>query len=190
MSLDKAAETDIEKGWLGVVGPFMFENVKMKALRPIKKWVLAAIGLLLALLVLKIVLILTAKPKIKVDYVAEYNRTARPQDYDTNENAAEDYQKAYDAFVEMPSQLRWPLKNWPTDFNESDQDTLSQRLASNEHAFEYFREASCKPYYWLARKSERDNTVAGIMFPELDSFRQLTRALLWDAKIKATHGQF
>ena len=162
----------------------------MKALRPGKKWILAAIGLLLALLILKIVLFLAAKPKITVDYVAEYNRTTRPRDYDPNENAAPYYQKAFDAFVNMPDELRKPYINWPTDFNESDQNTLSQWLASNEQAFEHFRDASRKPYYWLERESERDKTVAGIMLPELNPFRQLTKALLWDAKIKAVQGQF
>ena len=68
----------------------------MKPLRPSKKWVLAAIGLLLALLILKIVLFLTAKPKVTVDYVAEYNKIARPQNYDPNDNAAPYYQKAFD----------------------------------------------------------------------------------------------
>ncbi|AQQ08674.1 hypothetical protein L21SP3_00463 [Sedimentisphaera cyanobacteriorum] len=155
-----------------------------------KKWFLAAIIFLMALLILKIILFLTAKPKITVDYVAEYNRTACPQDYDPNENAAPSYQKAFDMFIDMPSQFRWPLKNWPTDLNESDQNTLSQWLASNEQAFGYFREASQKPYYWLERRSERDSTVAGIMVPELDLFCQLTKALLWEAKTKAIQGQF
>ncbi|MBL7189840.1 MAG: hypothetical protein ISS70_26215 [Phycisphaerae bacterium] len=162
----------------------------MKALRPSKKWVLAAIGLLLALFILKIVLFLTAKPKITVDYVAEYNRTSRPQNYDPNENAAPYYQKAFDAFVSMPDKLHKSYINWPADFNDIEQALFEKWLISNTLAFEYFREASRKPYYWLARKSERDNTVAGIMLPELNSFRELTRALLWDAKIKALQGQF
>ena len=162
----------------------------MKPLRPSKKWVLAAIGLLLALLILKIVLFLTAKPKITVDYVAEYNRTARPQNYDPNDNAAPYYQKTFDAFVDMPNELRKLYTNWPTDFNESDQNTLRQWLASNEQAFEHFRDACRKPYYWLERKSERDNSVAGIKLAELNIFRELTKAMLWDAKIKAIQGQF
>jgi len=162
----------------------------MKALGPRKKWVLAAIGLLLALLILKIVLFLTAKPKITVDYVAEYNRTSRPQDYDPNDNAAPYYQKAFDAFFDMPDELPKPYIKWPTDFNDTEQTLYEKWLISNIPAFEYFREASHKPYYWLERKSERDNTISGIMLPELNPFRQLTRALLWDAKIKAIQGQF
>ncbi len=145
---------------------------------------------MLALLILKIVLFLTAKPKITVDYIAEYNRTACPQDYDPNDNAAPYYQKAFDAFVDMPDELPKPYIKWPTDFNDTEQTLYEKWLTSNIPAFEYFREASRKPYYWLARKSNRDNAIAGIMFPELHPFRQLIRAMLWDAKIKSIQGQF
>jgi len=162
----------------------------MKALRSSIKWVLATLGILLVLLILKIALLLTAKPKITVDYVAEYNRTSRPQDYDPNDNAAPYYQKAFDAFVDMPRELRRLYTNWPTDFNEGDQNTLRKWVASNEQAFGHFRDACRKPYYWLERKSEKDNSVVGIMLTELHTFRELTRALLWDAKIKAIQGQF
>jgi len=161
----------------------------MKPLRPSIKWVLAAFGILLVLFIIKIALLLTTKPKITVDYVAEYNRTSHPQDYDPNENAAPYYQKAFDAFVDMPGKVRRLYTNWPTDFNESDQNTLSQWLASNEQAFGHFRDASRKPYYWLERKSGKDNSVIDIKLAELHPFRELTRALLWDAKIKAIQGQ-
>jgi len=162
----------------------------MKALRPSIKWVFAALGILLVLFILKIVLLLTAKPKITVDYLAEYNRTSRPQNYDPNENAAPYYQKAFDSFVDKPRELRRLYTNWPTDFNETDQKTLRHWVASNEQAFEHFREACRKPYYWLERKSEKYNSIAGITFSELNQFRELTRAMFWDAKVKAIQGQF
>jgi hypothetical protein len=161
----------------------------MKLLRPTKKWILPVIGLVLAFLVLKVILFLMAKPKVAVDYVAEYNRISRPQNYDPNQNAAEDYQKAYDAFIKMPDNLKWPLRNWPRDFNEADQNILRQWVVSNRQAIDYFRQASHKPYYWLERISERDNTVAGITLPELDLLRGLIRVALWSAKIKALEGQ-
>ena len=161
----------------------------MKTLRPAKKWVLASIGLLLALLILKMVLFLTANPKITVDYVAEYNRTARPKDYDPNENAAPYYQKAFDVFVAMPNGLQKPYINWPADFNGAEQVLLQNWFAANSQAFESFREAVNKSYYWLERKSEKDNTVAGLLLPELDLLNKLTKALVWNSKFHATGGQ-
>ncbi len=162
----------------------------MRALRPSIKWVLAAFGILLVIFIFKVMLFLTAKPKITVDYVAEYNRTSRPQDYDPNDNAAPYYQKAFDTFVDMPRELRRLHTNWPTDFNETDQQALRHWVASNEQAFEHFRDATRKPYYWLERKSGKDNSILDIKLSELNIFRELTRALLWDAKIKAIQGQF
>ena len=71
----------------------------MKLSRPNKKWILAAIGLLLALFILKIVLFLIAKPKVTVDYVAEYNKMTRPQNYDPSDNAALYCRKAFDGRI-------------------------------------------------------------------------------------------
>jgi len=162
----------------------------MKPLRPRKKWVLTAIGLLLALLIMKIVLLLIAKPQITVDYVAGYNRTTRPQDYDPNKNSAPYYQKAFDAFVDMPDELHKPYINWPTDFNDIEQVLLEKWLISNTLAFEYFREALNKPYYWLERKAKKDNYIGSMTTPDLACLRKLTEALGWDAKCNAVKGRF
>jgi hypothetical protein len=136
------------------------------------------------------VLLLTAKPKITVDYVAEYNRITRPENYDPNDNAAPYYQKAFDAFVEMPDVL-WSLYiDWPADYNSDEQALLENWLTSNAPAFEYFKEAVNKPYYWVERKSEEDDSVDYIILPDEIGLRELTKALGWDAKLKAAKGQF
>ncbi len=162
----------------------------MKPLSSKKKWLLAAIAFLLALFILKIALLLTAKPKIAVNYVAEYNRMTRPENCDPNENAAPHCQKAFDTFVEMPHELIKPYADWPTDFNSTEQALLEEWLASNSQAFEYFRTAVNKPYYWLQRQSKRDNSMFSIMFPELSPLRTLTRAVSWQAKLNTSKGRF
>jgi len=162
----------------------------MKPLRPSKKWVLVAIGLLLALLSLKIVLFLTAKPKIKVDYVAEYNRITRPTNCDSNDNAAPHYQQALDTFIQMPENLRVPFVDWPTDYNDVYQRMLKEWLASNSQSFEYFRIAAHRPYYWLERQASEDNNMFSIMTPELAPLRQLIEAVIWEAKLDVCKGQF
>jgi hypothetical protein len=69
----------------------------MKSLWSTKKLLSAVVGFLFVLVILKIAFVLTAKPKITVDYIAEYNRITRPANYDPNNNAAQYYQKALDA---------------------------------------------------------------------------------------------
>ncbi len=154
------------------------------------KIVLIIAALILALLALKLVLFLTAKPKITVDYVAEYNRTSRPQNYDPNENAAPYYQKAFDAFVDMPHGLGRMYINWPIDFDDIEQALLEKWLISNTLAFEYFKEALDKPYYWIKGKSEKDNSVGGMTFLDRAHLRKLAETLIWDAKLKTIKGQF
>jgi hypothetical protein len=178
----------------------------MKPLRPVKKWVLTTIGVLLALLMLKIIWFLTARPKVTVDYVAEYNRISRPKDFDPNQNAAQDYQKAFDAFVVMPGPgsfnfderryYRMPRGQsirtigWPKDFNDADQNALRQWLASNEQAFGHFRAASGRPYYWIEREDKDKKGIIGVPMPELGSLRNLAEAMTWSAKVKAADGQY
>jgi hypothetical protein len=199
----------------------------MKLFRPRKKWILTAMGLFLTLLILKIVLFFTAKPKITVDYVAEYNSLTYPQNYDPNNNAADDYQRAFNAFVEMPSQVRAATRrpllesykkisekdylemlyrepnklerligtlvqvDWPMDFNDADQNALRQWMALNEQAFEFYRTASRKPYYWLERYTKKeDNYIGNILFPEDGNLLDMTEAIIWNAKLNAAEGQF
>jgi len=157
---------------------------------PKYKKLLLVVGVLLALLIVKIVLFFTVKPKVTVDYVAQFNKLSHLQNYDPNKNAAPYYQKAFDAYVEMPAELQKLYVNWPSDFNNTEEARLTEWLLSNSQAVECFKAALNKPYYWLERKAEKDNLVADIRIPELLSLRQLTEVLIWNAKIKAVKGQF
>lgn len=162
---------------------------KITPSRSKKRWLLAVIALLFALALLKIALTLTAKPKITVDYVAEYNRITRPQNYDPNNNAAPYYQKAFDAFSEMPPELHNPYINWPPDFNTAEQTILENWLTSDSNAFEYFKIASNKPFYWLERQTQKKNDMFHIKFSEISSLGYLTKALIWNAKLTASKGR-
>jgi hypothetical protein len=147
-------------------------------------WIVS--GIIAAILVVKAVLFFTAKPKVTVDYVAEYNRITRPENYDPNDNAAPYYQKAFDAFVEMPRELQEVpyIIGWPTDLNSTEQAKLEEWLASNQQAFEYFKIAANKPYYWIERHAGKDGGMIS-----LESPRQLIIALLWNARLEAYRGQ-
>jgi len=142
--------------------------------------------LLLALLTVKITLILTAKPIISVDYVALWNEISKPQNYDPNNDAFFDYQKAVAAFVPIPVEIDLlPITTWPGDFNEPELLTLRQWLADNEHALNYLNQGSQKPYAWI-RVFSKDLGMWNAS-PELKYgvLSQLTRTLVWRAKLTA-----
>jgi hypothetical protein len=97
----------------------------------------------------------------------------------------------------MPNEIQErPSTNWPTDFNSTGQDLLENWLASNSQAFEYFREAVNKTYYWIkGTTAETDdyltkNYMGSLIYPVGVNQYLLTKALGWDAKIKATKGKF
>lgn len=154
-----------------------------------RRVLLICIGFLLFFFVFKTVIFFTAKPKVKVNYVAEYNRITRPADYDPNENAAPYCEKAFGAFVQMPNDLKKPYKYWPTDFNSVEQSTLEDWLLSNGESFEYFQIAAKKPYFWLERQAKEDNWVNSILTPDLYPLYLLTEAILWNVKLNACNGR-
>ena len=160
----------------------------MKTLK-YKQLLMVVAGLLLILFVVKAIFFFTEKPVMTVDYVAQYNQLTRPQNGDPSENAALSYQKAFDAFVEMPDELL-PIEK-QDDFNEQEKVLLKNWLASNATAFEYFKEAVDTPYYWLERVPLAIPPRMGdFMVPELNAHRNLAKALVWNARLNAANGHF
>lgn len=129
------------------------------------------------------------EPKATVDYLAEYNRISQPANYDPCQNAALLYKKAFDAFVKMPKLLEIHNAEWTDDFDKSEQDLLQKWLAANENCFQKFKFASQKPYYWLERRAF-DNDLANIQMPESGNLNYMCEAILWNAKLNATHGKY
>jgi len=129
-----------------------------------------------------------AKPVIKINYLAEYNKLTKPKNYDPNENAAFLYQKAFEAFVEMPEAIKQKANQSPIDLNDSEIATLRNWLNSNAECFEYFSKAVKKPYYWVERHA-KDNDKAELDYPELDSIRKLNYTVAWQAKLEVFDGK-
>jgi hypothetical protein len=146
-------------------------------------------GILAALIIFRIVVFFTAKPKITVDYVAEYNRLSLPDNYNPADNAAELYQKAFDAFIEMPKDLRSLI--YHAELTTAEKEQIKNWLASNTKAFDYFRQASEKPYYWI----ERFSTISppsfnDITLPEMNIHASMAKATALLAEYNASNGQF
>lgn len=154
-----------------------------------KKAMLITAGILTALIITRAVLFFTAKPKITVDYVAEYNRFSLPENYNPEDNAAPLYQKAFDAFIEMPDDLK-PLLD-RAELTAAEQTQIQNWLDSNAKAFDYFRQASQKPYYWIERFSKTlPPSFDDITFPELNTHANVAKALARLAEYNAANGQF
>jgi hypothetical protein len=158
-------------------------NRKRAKLSPFRI-VLIVFGLLLALLLLKIVLILTAKPTISVDYLAQLNCLLKPDDYDPNNDAAFDYQKAADLFVRMPPDLfgssGWAFRRANLDPEELEK--VNKWVIANSEALTYLKRGSAKPYLWL-KVSAGDDVWCK---PAIDPLhvREMGLLLSWHARIE------
>ncbi|HUT30994.1 MAG TPA: hypothetical protein VMX13_14470 [Sedimentisphaerales bacterium] len=150
----------------------------------VPKVALALLGVLLAFLVLRITLILTAKPTISVDYIAELNRISKPADYDPNNDAAFDYQKAADLFVRMPPDL---FSSSGSAFRRGNLDPeelekVNKWVIANSEALTYLKRGSAKPYLWL-KVSAGDDVWCK---PAIDPLhvREMGLLLSWHARIE------
>jgi hypothetical protein len=146
------------------------------------------VAVLLVFIVLKILPLLTAKPTIKKDYMAEYNKVTKPFDYDPNKNAAPYYKKTFDAFVEMPDTIEDCWQAWPTDLNDTELKIVEDWVASNRDAVSYVNQAAQKPYLWIERQCV-DNDMFNFEISELPKLRELVWCISLQAKLSAIHGQ-
>lgn len=139
------------------------------------KYALIAISVLVSLFLVfffaKILPLLIAKPTIKVDYVAEYNKITKPQNYDPDNNAAPLYQKAFETLTEMPEEIKDKLKAWrPVDLNDTELKVVKNWVNENAITLGYLKQAADKPYYWLKRHSQGDD-LFNIEMPKWSNFR-------------------
>jgi hypothetical protein len=159
------------------------QNRKPNKLSPFRI-ALIVFGVLLALLLLKILLFLTAEPTISVDYIAELNRISKPADYDPDNDAAFDYQKAADLFVRMPPDL-FSSSGWAFRRGDLDPEELAEVnkwLIANSQALTYLKRGSAKPYLWLKVSADDDSWCE----PAIDPLhvREMGLLLCWHARIE------
>ncbi|MGB2806103.1 MAG: hypothetical protein WBC22_00045 [Sedimentisphaerales bacterium] len=110
--------------------------------------ILIILVVIFAYLLVKVFLLMAATPTISVDYVAEWNKLSRPDDYDPNVNAAGYYVKAFELVVDKPKKLsNSDIKAWPNDLSEEQQILLQNWISSNIAALEQIELGTQKPYY-------------------------------------------
>jgi hypothetical protein len=163
-------------------------NRKRRKLSPFRI-ALIVFGVLLAFLVLKITLLLTAKPTIAVDYLAEFNRMTKPADYDPNKNAAFNYREAAGVLEDMPEQLFWATKKWPGDMNNQELAVLQRWLNSNEEALAHLERASARPGYWPEDPHAGKNLMVHKPSLEVQKSAQFACLIGWHAKFSALNGK-
>ena len=175
-----------------------------KRCRPMWRTVVArtfqSLAILLACLIVYCVYISLGEPTIRVNYVEELARIARPP-ADESLNAAPLYQKAASAYKEPawlkqtsgskrePDLLRSVgQKRWPGNFTTEELSAMRRWVSDNAQALELFKQASDKPYCWWKRQAE-DGSLPAMNLPELSKVESLCRVLSWRARLRAYDGR-
>ncbi|MBN1392476.1 MAG: hypothetical protein JW947_06710 [Sedimentisphaerales bacterium] len=120
-----------------------------------------------------------------IDYVSIYNQKSRPANYKEEDNAATYYQKAIEARVYTPQEIRYyDWRIWPGNLSEQNLQTTRRWVKNNSLALEYFTQASKKPYFWTEKKSD-DGSVLSILLPDLDGIKKLAQLTCCRAMLEA-----
>jgi hypothetical protein len=149
------------------------------------------ICILLILVVLgawRIVPLLIAQPTITVDFLAQYDQVAKPVSYDSNLDAGPYYRELFTNFTELPEILadgRW--ERWPTEMPPEHHESLQQWIAANSLAFEAFRRATERPFWWIEAESP-DGSVVRIERPYIQQLRSCTFGVVALAQYEASRG--
>ncbi|MCE5341424.1 MAG: hypothetical protein LLF92_09920 [Planctomycetaceae bacterium] len=131
-----------------------------------------------------------AKRKNTIDYIAEYNRVTKPDNFDPNNNAAPFYQKAFDTYVEIPEALKNKDRHVSLKrFNDDEIGVLRKWLSENANCISSFNQAVVKPYWWVGTRAD-SNSVDEIEFLEITSYRKVLYAAAWRAKLDAYDGKY
>ncbi len=186
-----------------------------KRCRPLWRTIVArtfqAIGVLILCFILYVVWFLSGKPAITTNYVAELNNMVRPV-ADESLNAAplyikaiELYEKRWDDVAELRSKtqltpeemelvendLRRLLGKKYEEVTSEQKKRIEKWLNDNNEIFELVIAGAQKPYCWQTYGGRGETTeMMSILMPNLSVFRNLARALLWRARIRAEQGRF
>ncbi|NIP27005.1 MAG: hypothetical protein GWN67_22035 [Phycisphaerae bacterium] len=127
------------------------ENVRKQSKKGISFFtrILIILVVVLVYFLVKILLLMTAAPTISVDYVAEWNKLSRPDDYEPNQNAVPYYKKAFETFWDLPHSAKLYYDVWPNDLNDVELQTIKKWLLLNSRSLNYLEQAFSRPYYWI-----------------------------------------
>ena len=165
-----------------------------KRCRPLWQTVVArafqTVGVLILCFILYLVWFLTGKPVITTNYVAELNRIVRPI-ADDSLNAAPLYHKAAELYQKVPDDIAKLLRKKCREATAEEKQLIEKWITDNEETLELVIAGSNKPYYWRTYANKQNTgEMISVQIPHLSEFRDLTRALLWRAQLRAEQGRY
>ncbi|MBU0641230.1 MAG: hypothetical protein KKB50_20420 [Planctomycetes bacterium] len=124
-------------------------------------------------------------PDDPVDYVAwinaEYGRQVK-------DNAADDYQAAFAAFVANDAALEVVTKRAADEWSEQDKTLLKSWIDQNEACLDKYVAATNKSRCYFIFEAPESGTMVGVMLPSLRPFRDIAKLLRARASLRIGAG--
>ena len=147
--------------------------------------ILLAMASLAAWRVMPLVL---AKPTMKVDYVAEFNRVSKPPGFDPCLNAGSYNRKLIAEFKLPPDVLADRCESWPSDLDPDQMHALAQWAPVNKPVLPLLKQVAQCSYWWYELKSP-NGALNNVEMPDLVERRKVMWAILLLAKHDAAEGR-
>jgi membrane protease YdiL (CAAX protease family) len=90
------------------------------------------------------------------DYVAEFMELSKPLGYEPNDDARQEYDKAFQLAVEPTKEIEDLRQRYPTHWSDEEKTHVESWLASNAQAIKLAKEGSRKLCYWPEYVRGRD----------------------------------
>ncbi|MBP7053674.1 MAG: hypothetical protein KBE65_21910 [Phycisphaerae bacterium] len=110
--------------------------------------VLLTLGALAGYVAVRIVLLVTGRPTISVNYAAQYNQRLRPADLDPNDNAAPGYRAAFALLPDATEDIWAVGALWRYEPNSIVYKTVESWVASCDEAMQILRQAAERRAFW------------------------------------------
>jgi len=164
-----------------------------KRCRPLWRTIVArtfqTVGVLILCFIIYVAWFFSGKPVITTDYVAEINNIFRPA-ADESMNATPYYQKAAKMLGKLPDDTLVLLRKEYDEVTPGQKKRIERCLTDNEEILELVTAGARKQYYWQRYKTgEGIEGVLSVLSPSLYEFRNLARALVLRAQLRAEQGR-
>jgi membrane protease YdiL (CAAX protease family) len=128
------------------------------------------------------------KVRPTTDYVTEFIEFSKPDGYDPNDDARQEYSKAARLVIELPEEFKKLRNRYPTQWNKDERVRAEAWVTSNTEALDFVEKATHKPYYWV--EYERQNERMPPLKKDFEKMKDFVFALCMRATLKTAQGHY
>jgi hypothetical protein len=155
------------------------------------------LGMLILCFILYTVWFLSGKPTVRIDYLAELNRMAKPQ-ISNEDNAWPHYERAIELFVKpgdnlmkIPAFQDWKGPSYRSfeALSEQEKQEIGKWVRQNEAAWQHFVAGSSRPYCYRGYTKGKNDPLLAVVLPHLAALRDLLTVGIFHSRMQIARGQ-